>query len=131
MTRINLLPPSELTGKHLVAEYKEITRVFTHVKKHVDKGRSISQADIPDSYRMGTGHVKFFYDKLKFIRKRYISIMEEMWRRGYKTNRTLSKSILRDAMANIPSEWWNDYIPTRRAIRISRERVKSRESPRR
>jgi len=28
MTRINVVQPSELTGKHLVAEVHEITRIF-------------------------------------------------------------------------------------------------------
>ena len=33
MTRINCIPPAELSDKHLLAEFHELPRVFTHVLK--------------------------------------------------------------------------------------------------
>lgn len=35
MTRINLTLVSELTDQHLIAEYRELPRVFGIVRKHV------------------------------------------------------------------------------------------------
>lgn len=57
MTRINLIPVEELTNKHLIAEKHEITRVFALAKN------SKPNVKIPDTYRMGKGHVTFFIIK--------------------------------------------------------------------
>ena len=73
MTRINLVPPSELHDKHLLAEYRELPRVFK-LARPCD--------DIPEKYCLGTGHVKFFYNKLEFLYKRQCQLCEEMKRQG-------------------------------------------------
>ena len=71
MTRINLVAPSMLTDQHLFAEYREITRLFALVRAACDKHpASAIRSKIPDSYRLGVGHVLFFYDKLGFIEVR-------------------------------------------------------------
>lgn len=54
MTRINLVEPRYLTDEHLLAEYRELPRVFTYVDRH-----GIAE-DRPESYKLGKGHVKFF-----------------------------------------------------------------------
>lgn len=58
MTRVNLIPVEELTNKHLIAEKHEITRVFALAKN------SKPNVKIPNTYRMGKGHVTFFYNKV-------------------------------------------------------------------
>jgi len=45
MTRINLIPPEELHYKHLVAEYREITRVPTLARK---AQREMHKKNIPN-----------------------------------------------------------------------------------
>lgn len=55
MTRINCVPVEELTDKHLLAEYRELPRIF-------NLARAVE--DAPTEYVLGTGHMKFFYDKL-------------------------------------------------------------------
>ena len=78
MTRINCIPVEELTDKHLVAEYRELPRI-SNAAKPVD--------DAPNHYKMGTGHMKFFYDKGEFLRRRFENeIVPEMKRRGFVTN---------------------------------------------
>lgn len=72
MTRINLVDPSELSTKHLVAEYREIVRVFDLARKSQYEMHKKKQ---PSAYTLGTGHVLFFYDKLKFISERYDSLI--------------------------------------------------------
>ena len=38
MTRINVVPVEELTNKHLMAEYHEITRIFRLVREAQNRG---------------------------------------------------------------------------------------------
>ena len=65
MTRINLVPPEELCDQHLLAEHRELTRIPNAVAKgkyHL-KGQ-------PAEYKLGEGHVRFFFNKLAFLKKR-------------------------------------------------------------
>lgn len=38
MTRINVVPVSELVDKHLVAEYRELPRIYKAAQKFYDNG---------------------------------------------------------------------------------------------
>lgn len=117
MTRINCIDPQELHQKHLVAEYREITRVFGLVRKHLQTKNVLK---VPTQYTLGTGHVKFFYDKLTYISKRYSSLIDEMKRRGYKPSyeNTLDKDF-----CDIPEEYWNDWQPDDAAKAINTIRI--------
>ena len=53
MTRINTVPPEVLTTKHLFAEWRELPRIFTVVKKHIANGKSVRDFDIPSEYKLG------------------------------------------------------------------------------
>ena len=67
MTRINCgIPPAELSDRHLIAEHREIKRVPNLVRK----GR-YSMKGQPVEFTLGTGHIKFFYDKLGYLLERY------------------------------------------------------------
>lgn len=66
MTRINLVVPKELTDQHLKAEIRELPRIFSLVLK--SKKELIN---IPKSYKLGIGHVKFFYNKIKWLHHRF------------------------------------------------------------
>ena len=73
MTRVNIgIPPAELTGRHLLAEHREIKRI----PNCVSKGR-YNTDNIPDKFKLGTGHVKFFCNKLLYLKNRYLKIYEE------------------------------------------------------
>ena len=72
MTRINLVPPSELCDQHLLAEHRELTRIPNAVAKgkfHL-KGQ-------PAEYKLGEGHVRFFFNKMAFLKKRYDALHAE------------------------------------------------------
>lgn len=126
MTRINVVPPSELTNKHLVAEIHEITRVYGLVRKAQD--RKINKYNFKDkikqpaAYTMGTGHVYFMYDKLGFITERYYELNEEALRRNFKVN-PIDRHTLTDG---IQAWWFGDYLPTQEAIEINRNRIEER-----
>lgn len=132
MTRVNVVPESELTPKHLSGEFHEITRVFTHVRACVDKGRSPGDYHISPEYRLGKGHVTFFYDKLQYVATRYIRLALELRYRAVKSGKSSSCNLLMvikvisDARRDIPLEWWGDYQPTPEAIDINRKRIEDR-----
>ncbi|MFN6269271.1 MAG: pyrimidine dimer DNA glycosylase/endonuclease V [Akkermansiaceae bacterium] len=121
MTRINVIPVSELTTKHLVAEYREITRLPNNLKKSLSRKVPFSLDEIPKEYTMGTGHVKFFYNKMKYLQYRFEDLVREMKLRGYNPTYT-------DSSIFIPkdSTFYNDYIPTEKAKEINRERISLR-----
>lgn len=120
MTRINVIPPRELSRKHLVAEYRELPRVFTGVRKAVARGLTPQDFDTPHEYTLGTGHVVFFYDKLYYVAMRYIDLVAEMQARGYHV------SFPRPNIDGIPASWFGKYTPTREALAINLKRLRER-----
>lgn len=90
MTRINCIPVEILPRKALVVEYREMLRL-----RHA-KNRTI----IPDSYRMGNGHQRFFYDKGAYLINRHAQLRSEMVRRGYRANYKLDLSSWPDSAMN-------------------------------
>lgn len=118
MTRINLIPVEELHRLHLQGEMKEITRVFGLARKaqfEVIRGKR----KLPPEFVLGTGHVSFFYNKLKFIADRYEQLTKEMQRRGYKPNPIPREDLLK----GIDTRLHLDYIPTEAAVALSRQRI--------
>ena len=78
MTRINLIPPKELCDQHLLAEHRELTRIPNAVAKgkfHL-KGQ-------PEEYKLGEGHVRFFFNKMAFLKRRYDELHKECKARGF------------------------------------------------
>ncbi|BAQ22775.1 endonuclease V N-glycosylase UV repair enzyme [Edwardsiella phage PEi20] len=118
MTRINLTLVSELADQHLMAEYRELPRVFGAVRKHVQNGKKVRDFKISEFFILGSGHVTFFYNKLEFLHKRQIELIAECLKRGFKISDTTVQDI-----SDIPAEWRNDYIPNNRALRLSQERL--------
>lgn len=124
MTRINVVPVETLTGPHLIAEYRELPRVFALAYKHYMSGKPLM---LPVEYTLGRGHVLFFYDKLTFLAKRQEAIVAEMQRRGYKPVFTTSLfDEWQSAWVRLPSPYWGDYTPTPEAIAINQERINKR-----
>lgn len=78
MTRINLIDPVYICDQQLLAEERELPRI----PNNVNKGK-VKFENIPENYVLGTGHVKFFYDKLLFLYERYDDIYDECIFRGF------------------------------------------------
>lgn len=72
MTRINCVDVSLLTDQHLFIEFREITRVRNLSRPLKDYG----------NYTLGEGHVKFFYNKAKYLHNRLEEIQAEMDKRA-------------------------------------------------
>ena len=123
MTRINLVDPSQLTDKHLMAEYRELPRVFTAVRKLQDQGKSPKDIDIPETYVLGQGHVKFFYTKLQWLSNRYEKIYEQLLIRGFSLDRSLYSAVLNNTVELINDNWWHWYEPTPEEIYLNMIRI--------
>lgn len=119
MTRINLVHPSELSDKHLIAEKHEIVRVFGLARKNQYQMHKKKQ---PAEYTLGMGHCMFFYDKLQFISDRYDSLCDEMRSRNFTCNRIPKE----DLHAGIGKHMFWGYNPTEKAIAINRQRILER-----
>lgn len=116
MTRINCgIPPAELSDKHLIAEHREIKRVPNVIKKG-----KFNLNGQPKEFTLGTGHVKFFYTRLLYLKKRYEELYKEC------VNRNFNVTYFGDAWDDIPSDFMNDYTPTAKDIKIIKERIKER-----
>jgi hypothetical protein len=113
MTRINVsIPVEKLSKAHLIAEHREIKRIPNCIKS----GR-YNMKNQPSKFTLGTGHVKFFYDKLEYLRKRYIRLYNEGLSRG------INFTYYGDAWNDLPVELCNDYKPTKHDYLILRERL--------
>lgn len=111
MTRINCIPVEKLLDQHLFAEYREITRISKLAKKLYGKNA------VP-SYRMSTGHVKFFYNKGLFLLKRTQELYNELIKRNY--------NVQYKEYQTHPDGLNNDWTPTLKAQHINLERLNSK-----
>lgn len=119
MTRINCVPVEELSGPHLVAEYRELPRVFALAQRAAARG-TFSQ---PETYTLGKGHLLFFYTRLSYLARRHAELISEMKQRGYKP--TFS-GVRREDFPSMPDTYWNDWEPTPDAMRMNRARIEER-----
>ena len=122
MTRVNLVPPEELSRQHLVAEYRELPRIFGLVRAAQGRGLRPSSLKAPATYVLGRGHMLFFYDKCMFLLRRQQSLIREMRRRGYDPKFAYPN----DLIVGLEAHWLNDYEPTGEALELNRQRIKER-----
>jgi len=102
MVRINIIDPRYLLDQHLLAEWNEIQMLLGYVQKYPEL------EGIPETYKLGKGHIKFFKDKILYLYCRLKQIKDEAESRG---------SVLKDidsVIRNyvIPHENINDWKPT-------------------
>jgi len=122
MTRINLLPVSELNNIHLMAEYRELPMVPAALRRSL-KTQTPEKIlkKIPGSFTLNQGHVTFFYNKLGYLQKRYHEIIEELQCRGFNLDPDRESGF-----HSLSSEWYGDYRPSTRAMNIVRDRIVTR-----
>jgi len=123
MTRINLVPPSELYDQHLVAEYREITMVPGSLARTLKSKSGYRPEKVPHEFTLNAGHVYFFYNKGKYLSLRYKELVAEMKLRGM--NPDPSRKF---PNAVFPKELFNDWVPSEKDKDIIRERIAKRVS---
>jgi deoxyribonuclease (pyrimidine dimer) len=115
MTRINCIPVQELKDKHLLAEYRELPRVFKLARPC---------PNAPKEYKLGTGHVMFFYNKLTFLLARQRMIVSEMKARGFEPK--YDPEGLQALRTPDNEVCWGDWTPTEEAMNLNRQRIQER-----
>jgi len=110
MARVNLVKPVFLADQHLVAEYDEILMILAYVKKFPET------EGIPETYRLGAGHIKFFKNKLVYLKKRHCSLKNEMKSRGFHARKTVS-------LKAFPKHLCHDWKPNAKNIETIRKRL--------
>lgn len=117
MTRINCVPAAELCRQHLVAEYRELPRVFKLAEAAAQRGPALA----PANYTLGPGHVKFFYARLGYCRRRFQELVAELLRRGYHPQYTSCPVV------EVPASWWQDWAPDATSLQLNRQRLADRQ----
>lgn len=79
MTRVNCIPVECLMDQHLIREHQEITRI-SRLARHLDDY---------GVYKMGAGHMKFFYNKGLYLSNRLDALYVECKRRGFNVTQKL------------------------------------------
>ena len=116
MTRINTgIEAKELPNKLLLAELREIKRI-----PNVIKSGRYNMSGQPEEFTLGTGHVKFFYDKLEYLLERYNNLRWEALYRGFNV------SDWSEAWNGVPAELMNNYQETQRDRDILIERIEEK-----
>ena len=124
MTRINLVPPSELMDQHLFAEFREIKMVPKSLARSIAaRGVEGVLKRIPPAFTLNAGHVSFFYNKGAYLRERYALLREELAKRGINFNRDAEFDPDGTMLA---APWCGYYTATPEALRIIRERIADR-----
>lgn len=129
MTRINLVPPSELTDQHLFAEFREIKMVPKSLARSIAAATLRSEypldyvlARIPKAFMLGTGHVSFFYNRGVYLQRRFRQLREELRSRGVQFNE-LSELDPDGAFQTGSGVFLQDYKPTEAALQTIRARI--------
>ena len=122
MTRINLVPVTELMDQHLIAEYREITMVSAVLQKTIKSKQGLQLTNIPKSFTLNKGHVTFFYNKGEYLFNRYSQLVKEMKNRGFQPNkeRIFPKKIF------IENGLFNNWIPSENDLKIIRKRIEEK-----
>ncbi len=117
MTRVNSgIHPRFLTRLHLLAEHREIKRI-----PNVIKSGRFKMDKQPKDFTLGTGHVKFYYNKLHYLYQRYQLIYQECIRRKYKVED------YSDAWSDLQNtQYWNNWDETIEAHDLIRDRINER-----
>jgi len=120
MTRINVLPVEELTDQHLMAEYRELPMVMGSLRRSL-----VAKNGLPKGgkfYTLNAGHVKFFYDKGKFLHRRYLMLIAELTKRKYNLDPERKACF----QVFIDNGLYNDWVPDDNAYVINRQRINER-----
>jgi deoxyribonuclease (pyrimidine dimer) len=107
-----------------MAELREITMVPAALRRSLrTKSPHEIKQSIPKQFTLNAGHVKFFFDKLEFLKDRFNMLVVEMERRGYSPDKTRIS-----AFDGFDSMWYNTWISSTTDDAIVTERINYRIS---
>ena len=122
MTRINLINPDRLSDQHLIAEYREIFMVGSALQRSLRSSswRKIRET-LPEQFTLNKGHVKFFYNKGKYLNNRYLKIIDEMKQRGMNPNPDRKFKT-----EQWPKELYKDWVPSKKDFKVIEKRIEEK-----
>ena len=85
------------------------------------KSGPLRDSEIPPSYVLGTGHVKFFMDKFQWLEDRFKQLTDECIARGFNITHR-DETIFRE----VPEKYYNKYNPTLEEIKLNKSRIDDR-----
>ncbi|MCR4335788.1 MAG: pyrimidine dimer DNA glycosylase/endonuclease V [archaeon] len=110
MVRLNLFSPEKLSDQHLIAEYNEILMLVSYIKNYP------AQDNLPENYCLGKGHMRFFCNKTRYVKKRHELLKAEMKKRGF----IAVKNIV---LSDFSAKTINDWIPSEKDFDLIRKRI--------
>ncbi len=113
MVRINIINPKYLADQHLIAEYDEILMLLGYVRKYPNN------QGIPEKYTLGKGHIKFFKNKLLYLKNRHELIKKEMKKRKFNPLISIDLKEFDNALVN-------DWQPVKEDLEIIKNRLKQK-----
>ena len=123
MTRINCIDPARLSNRHLVAEYRELPRVFGLAYAACERGEQPDDYRNPTFYTLGRGHARFFYGRCGYLQRRFLLLVAEMQRREYRPLHLHVPMVYR----HLPVEWRNDWTPDQKAVNVNLVRLLNKD----
>lgn len=122
--RCNLIDPSLLTDQHLIAEKRELRMIPPLLEKKLSKGLGNVLTLIPPSFVLGKGHMSFWLNKGFYLEKRFISLHQEMLKRGFNPSESITFNC--EPFLLHKEILYLDYIPTKDSLEKIKERLQCR-----
>lgn len=105
--------PKMLTDSWLIAEQVELLMIGGMLRRNNYQPKS----SIPSTFRLGKGHMLFWVNKMRYLKRRHIEVKKEVARRGFKvTDREID-------LNEFPKEFCFDWQPSLKDSQILRERL--------
>lgn len=127
MTRINTNDHDTMSDQLQVNAMGEEPRVLDKVIYRIDNDMEFN--DIPESFRLGPGHVKFFFDKVGYIVRRYLERRMDYYNRKGKEYSLEHLDMVWERYLYIHSkrpDLCNDWSPTSNDKIMSKRRILDR-----
>lgn len=122
MTRINTVDVKILADAHLMAEYRELPMVHGALRRTLKSVKGFDSERVSLVYTLNAGHVYFFYNKGKFLFKRYNELINELLYRGFRVNPE-DRDVDWTIFDSVPQVDWN---PTKNDIELNFDRILTR-----
>lgn len=106
-----------------MAEIREFPMLIASMRRSLNSKNGFNWSRVPKSYTLNSGHVMFFYNKGRWLERRWAAIITEAISRGYNVDPT-----------RMDFEIWHtnfvfgDFNVTDRDIRINVQRISLRVS---
>lgn len=117
MTRINVVPVTELTDQHLMAEYRELPMVPAAARRSNPANHKPTNV-----YTLNKGHVMFFYNKKKYLLNRWLDLIAELYDRGFNID-PAARTVHWPALDKFPQVDWQ---PDAHAVSVNKQRLEER-----